>query len=78
MQASTAIVAQEDSSPVTAHSRSSPWILASTADLPLIVATPLLVWCGLSLAQQIWTPAQITSFALIWAIGHHLPGMRRA
>ncbi|MDB5339881.1 MAG: yrrB 4, partial [Planctomycetaceae bacterium] len=58
--------------------RGSPWIVAPLADLSLIVAAPILVWGGLTLAQYVWTPAQITSFALIWAIGHHLPGLMRA
>ena len=58
--------------------RASPWIVAPATDLSLIVAAPALVWCGLMLGQFVWTPAQITSFALIWAIGHHLPGLMRA
>ncbi|MDB5385376.1 MAG: hypothetical protein JWM11_1022 [Planctomycetaceae bacterium] len=79
MSASSTIPAQQPPAQKSVvGKRSSPWIVAPVADLPLIVATPLLVWCGLSLAQRIWTAGQITSFALIWAIGHHLPGLMRA
>ncbi|MEX1233348.1 MAG: tetratricopeptide repeat protein, partial [Planctomycetaceae bacterium] len=58
--------------------RSNPWIVNPWADLLLIVATPMVLLAALILAQSIWSPTQITSFALIWAIGHHLPGMMRA
>lgn len=78
MQASDSIPVHSTSPSVGVRWRGSLWIVAPNADLLLIIGTPLLVWCGLSLAQRVWTPSQITSFALIWAIGHHLPGMMRA
>ncbi len=57
---------------------SSPWIVAPTVDLLLVIGTPLLIFPLLTLAQYFSSSAQITSFAFIWAIGHHLPGMMRA
>lgn len=73
-----AISAQQPAATVNQQRPASRWIVAPVADLSLIVATPLIVWGLLTLAQQVLTPAQITSYALVWAIGHHLPGMLRA
>lgn len=56
----------------------SPWIVAPVADVLLVIATPIILMSALTAAKFVWTPAQITSFALVWAIGHHLPGMMRA
>lgn len=56
----------------------SPWILDSWRDLLLIVATPLCVLFGISLAKLHWSGDEITNFALVSAIGHHLPGIMRA
>lgn len=56
----------------------NPWILNSRLDLLLIVGTPLVVLLGISLAKLKWSGDEITTFALISAIGHHLPGMMRA
>lgn len=78
MQASTTLPKSQAQPAVPPLRKGSPWIIAPVTDLALIVAAPLLVWCGLTLAKTVWTPSQITSFALIWAIGHHLPGMMRA
>jgi hypothetical protein len=50
-----------------------PWI-----DVTLIVASPLLVVGLLTWARGIWSGAVISSFVMVWAIGHHLPGMLRA
>ena len=57
---------------------SNPWILDSWRDLLLIVATPLAVLLGISLAKLNWSGDEITTFALVSAIGHHLPGIMRA
>jgi Flp pilus assembly protein TadD len=62
----------------TARPTGSPWIVGPTIDLLLIIAAPLVVFAALSAARLVWTATQITSFALVWAIGHHLPGMMRA
>ena len=43
-----------------------------------IIATPLLVVIGIDLAKGQWTGDEITQFAVIFAFGHHLPGMMRA
>ncbi len=56
----------------------NPWIVDSWRDLLLIVGAPLAVLAGISVAKLRWTSDQITTFALISAIGHHLPGMLRA
>ncbi len=56
----------------------SPWILGEWQDLVFIIATPLLVYCGIELAHGRWTAEQITQFVVVWAFGHHLPGMMRA
>ncbi len=79
MKASSAITVERTPS-VKESSRHSPapWIVAPVVDLFLVIATPLMLLILLSLAQGFFTPTQITSFALIWAIGHHLPGMMRA
>ena len=56
----------------------NPWIVGSRSDLMLIVATPLVVLAGITLAQRWFSADEITTFALVCAIGHHLPGMLRA
>lgn len=58
--------------------RPAPWIVAPWHDLAWIVAAPALVFLGISLAGLRWSGDQITAFALVFAIGHHLPGMMRA
>jgi hypothetical protein len=47
-------------------------------DLIFLVGTPLLLLSSLSLARVHWGWTSIAAFALIWSIGHHLPGMLRA
>ncbi len=54
------------------------WILGPWADTVLIVGSPLLVIAALTIARGVWSGAVISSFVMIWAIGHHLPGMMRA
>ena len=54
------------------------WIVTPAFDLLLVIGSPLLLLAFVMLAQGFLTPTQITSFAIIWAIGHHLPGMMRA
>ena len=54
------------------------WIVGPRADLLLIVGSPILVIAAISLARGIWSGAAISSFVMVWAIGHHLPGMMRA
>ena len=62
-----------------ARSRSDPlWIIGPWQDLVFLVGTPILLLLGLSLARVHWGWASIATFALIWSIGHHLPGMLRA
>ena len=79
MKASSAFTVEQTPSVKDSPQRvPSPWIVAPAADLLLVIATPLLIFILLTLAQSFLTPAQITSFAIIWAIGHHLPGMMRA
>jgi tetratricopeptide (TPR) repeat protein len=58
--------------------RRSPWILGPWRDLVFIVATPLLIYSGIELAQGRSSIGAISTFAIIWAIGHHMPGMMRA
>jgi tetratricopeptide (TPR) repeat protein len=62
----------------TSLSPRSPWILDRWRDLLLVVATPLLVLPLLHGAQRFWTAEQITAFAIVMAMGHHLPGFIRA
>lgn len=79
MKASSALTLE--SPPPAADSpkrKPSPWIVAPVADFLLVIATPLLIFVALTLSKNVATPEQITAFALIWAIGHHLPGMMRA
>ena len=38
----------------------------------------MIIFIAFLLANQLWTPAAVSSFVMIWAIGHHLPGMMRA
>ena len=54
------------------------WILNPWQDLVLIVGTPLLIFLGMAAAQRKWSADSITPFVIIWAIGHHLPGVMRA
>jgi hypothetical protein len=54
------------------------WILGPRADLLLIVGSPILVIAAITLARNIWSGAAISAFVMVWAIGHHLPGMMRA
>lgn len=54
------------------------WIVSARLDLALIIAAPLLIFAAISTAQQFWTAEAISAFVVIWAIGHHLPGMMRA
>lgn len=54
------------------------WIINPVADLSLIIGAPLLIFLGIVTAKGIWSAATISSFIMIWAIGHHLPGMMRA
>lgn len=65
-------------SEAAARPPSSRWILGGWQDLALVVATPLLVFGGIEWAEGRWTGAQITQFVMVWAFGHHLPGMMRA
>lgn len=63
----------------TARPRGDPlWIMGPWQDLIFLVGTPLLLLASLSLARVHWGWASIAAFALIWSIGHHLPGMLRA
>lgn len=62
----------------SAKKNRSIWILNPAADLTLIIGAPLLIFIGIMAAKGIWSSATITSFIMIWAIGHHLPGMMRA
>ena len=79
MKASSALTVERGPAVNHASPRSpSPWIVAPAADLLLVICTPLVIVSLLTLAQWYFTPAQITSFAIVWAIGHHLPGMMRA
>ena len=48
------------------------------ADLSLIIGSPILILAAVTQAQRWWSAAAISSFVMIWAIGHHLPGMMRA
>ena len=59
-------------------SKSSPWILGAWPDVLLVIASPILVIAALTSARQVWSTAAISSFVMVWAIGHHLPGMMRA
>ena len=54
------------------------WILGPQADLALIIGAPVIIFVGIMAAKGIWNAAAISSFIMIWAIGHHLPGMMRA
>ena len=54
------------------------WILGAGPDLVLIIGTPVIIFAGFLVANQLWSPAVVSSFVMIWAIGHHLPGMMRA
>lgn len=47
-------------------------------DFVFILATPLLVFVGIDWAKGQWTGHEIGQFAMIFAFGHHLPGMMRA
>ena len=67
---------QPSSSPST--SPSSPWILGPWVDVGLIVASPIAVILLLTFARQVWSGAAVSAFVMVWAIGHHLPGMMRA
>ncbi len=71
MSATTADARSRDSS-------RSLWIVDARHDLLLIVATPLIVILAVTLAQRWFSADEITNFALVCAIGHHLPGMMRA
>ncbi|MCP4194242.1 MAG: hypothetical protein GY768_26835 [Planctomycetaceae bacterium] len=64
--------------PSAATSDGSIWILGPQADLTLIVGAPVIIFVGIMAAKGIWDAAAISSFIMIWAIGHHLPGMMRA
>lgn len=64
--------------PKVAKAPVSPWILGPRTDLVLIVGSPLIVISGLVLARSIWSAIAISSFVMIWQVGHHLPGMMRA
>ncbi len=55
----------------------SPWIVGPWIDVALIVASPIVVIATLTLARGIWSGTAISAFVMIWAIGHHLPGMMR-
>ena len=44
----------------------------------LIIGTPMIIFIVFLLANQLWSPAAVSSFVMVWAIGHHLPGMMRA
>lgn len=54
------------------------WILGPRADWLLIVGSPILVIAAITVARSIWSGVAISSFVMVWAIGHHLPGMMRA
>lgn len=54
------------------------WILGPWADLLLIIGTPVVIFLVFVLARRVWTGAQVSAFVMIWAVGHHLPGMMRA
>jgi hypothetical protein len=54
------------------------WILGAWPDLLLIIGTPMIIFLAFLVANQLWSPAAVSSFVMIWAIGHHLPGMMRA
>ena len=56
----------------------SVWILDGPTDMLLIVGTPVLIFVLFYVARQVWSAAAVSSFVMIWAIGHHLPGMMRA
>lgn len=56
----------------------SPWILGPWRDLLLIVLCPLVVIPLVMGAQEIWSAASITTFAVLFAMSHHLPGFIRA
>jgi putative flippase GtrA len=47
-------------------------------DYLLIIATPLFVFAGIEWAKGHWTGKEISQFVVLFAFGHHLPGMMRA
>ena len=69
--------ADDASQPAPAASR-PPWILNRWADSLLVIGSPLLVIAAISVARLGFSGTAITGFVMIWAIGHHLPGMMRA
>lgn len=54
------------------------WILGPVPDLSLIIGSPVIIYLLITVAESFWTAATVSSIAMIWAVGHHLPGMMRA
>ncbi|MCR9245166.1 MAG: tetratricopeptide repeat protein [bacterium] len=56
----------------------SPWILGPWRDSLLIIGSPILVVPLVLLALTWFSAAQVTAFAVLFAMSHHLPGFIRA
>ena len=56
----------------------TPWILNRSADILLVIAAPIPIFLLITGASTIWSAQAVSAFVMVWAIGHHLPGMMRA
>ncbi len=54
------------------------WILGPWADCLLIIGSPALIYLLITWARGATDAQTVSAFVMIWAIGHHLPGMMRA
>lgn len=69
---------QIDPRSTSTSSPASLWVLGPARDLALIIGSPLLVLIALTVVSRVWSNAVMASMVMVWAVGHHLPGMLRA